>query len=97
MFLRLYTQTYDVGLVFFGFYCFLIGCLVLRSTFLPRTPGVLMVIAGLGWLTFFVPPFAQGLQPWILLPGVIGEGILTLWLLVFGVNAKRWNEQLSNR
>src|SRR5205085_739827 len=26
----------DVSLIFFGFYCLLIGCLVLRSTFMPR-------------------------------------------------------------
>lgn len=93
LFLRLYTESYGVGLVFFGFYCFLIGCLILRSTFLPRVPGILMLIAGLGWLTFLVPPFAQSLQPWILLPGLIGEGTLTLWLLVFGVNDEHWSVQ----
>jgi hypothetical protein len=25
--------------------------------------------------------------------GLIGEASLTLWLLVFGVNAQRWKEQ----
>lgn len=96
LFLRLYTQSYDAGLVFFGFYCFSIGCLVLRSSFLPRIPGILMLIAGLGWLTFLVPPFAQSLQPWILLPGLAGEGTLTLWLLIFGVNDERWIEQAAH-
>jgi hypothetical protein len=36
LFLKLNTQAYNVGLAFFGFYCLLIGCLILRSTFLPR-------------------------------------------------------------
>jgi Domain of unknown function (DUF4386)/UvrD-like helicase C-terminal domain len=95
MFLKLYGQAYNIGLVFFGFYCFLIGCLIVRSTFLPRTLGVLMVCAGLGWLTFLYPPFADYLRPYILLPGIIGEGSLTLWLLVKGVNDQGWKAQAS--
>jgi uncharacterized protein DUF4386 len=80
-------------LVFFGVYCLLIGYLILKSTFLPRTLGVLMVIAGLAWLTFLSRPLAHSLSPFIFLPGMIGEGSLTVWLLVMGVNAQRWNEQ----
>jgi hypothetical protein len=34
-------------LVFFGFYCLLIGCLILKSTFLPRILGALMASGGL--------------------------------------------------
>ncbi len=93
LFLKLNTQAYNVGLVFFGFYCFLIGCLILRSTFLPRILGVLMILGGLGWLTFLSPPLAHSLSPYILIPGILGEGSLTLWLLVFGVNVQRWREQ----
>ncbi len=38
------------SLVFFGPYCLLIGYLIFRSTFLPRILGVLMALAGLGWI-----------------------------------------------
>jgi Domain of unknown function (DUF4386) len=69
-------------LVFFGFYCLLIGYLIFKSTFLPRTLGVLMAFAGLGWLTFLSPPLANHLSPYNFVPGIIGEGALTLWLLV---------------
>jgi hypothetical protein len=80
------------NLVFFGFYCLLIGYLILRSTFLPRILGVLMAIGGLGWLTFLSPLLANYLSPYNLAPGILGEGALTLWLLVKGVNAQRWKD-----
>lgn len=89
MFLKLYGPAYNVGLVFFGFYCLLIGYLVFRSSFLPRTVGILMVFAGLGWLTFLVPPLASYLSPHNRIPGVLGEASLTLWLLIMGVNAEK--------
>jgi len=81
------------NLVFFGIYCLFLGYLILRSTFLPRTIGVLMMLAGLAWLTFLSPPLVRSLSPWIFLPGLIGEGSLTVWLIVAGVNVQRWNEQ----
>ena len=80
-------------LVFFGFYCLLIGYLIFRSTFLPGALGVLMALGGLGWLTFLSPALAKSLSPYNLFPGILGEGVLTVWLLVFGLNAQRWNEQ----
>ena len=83
------------SLVFFGFYCLLIGYLIFRSTFLPRILGVLMGVASLGWLTFLSPPLANHLSPYNLAPGVLGEGLLTIWLIVMGVNAERWKEQES--
>jgi len=82
-------------LVFFGFYCLLIGYLIFRATFLPRILGALMAIGGLGWLTFLSPPLANSLSPYNLAPGILGEGALTLWLLVMGVNVERWKEQAS--
>jgi|KBSSwiStaDraftv2_1062776.scaffolds.fasta_scaffold335172_2 hypothetical protein len=80
-------------LVFFGIYCLLIGYLILRSTFLPRFLGVLMALGGLGWLTFVSPSFAIKLSPGNMVPGILGEGTLTLWLLLAAVNARQWLEQ----
>jgi hypothetical protein len=40
-------------------------------------------------------PLADYLRPYILLPGIVGEGSLTLWLLVKGVNVQRWKEQAN--
>jgi hypothetical protein len=93
LFLKLTHQVGNVALVFFGVYCLLIGCLILRSTFLPRFLGVLMALAGLGWLIFLYPPLAERLFVYIAVVGVIAEAVLMLWLLVIGVNTDRWREQ----
>ena len=91
--LQLHKQAINIGLVFFAVYCLLIGLLILRSTFLPRLLGVLMALAGLGWLSFLSPPLAARLSPSIQILGILAEGALMLWLLVFGVNIPRWKEQ----
>jgi hypothetical protein len=93
---KLYAQAYNIGLVFFGFYCLLIGYLILRSTFLPRVLGVLMAFGGLGWLTFLSPPLASYLSPYNRGVGALGEGSLTLWLIVMGVNEQRWKAQQAS-
>jgi hypothetical protein len=81
------------ALVFFGVYCLLVGYLIFRSTFLPRALGALMAIAGLGWLTFVSKPLVESWFPYNLAPGIVGEGVLTLWLLFAGVDVRRWHEQ----
>jgi hypothetical protein len=83
------------NLVFFGVYCLLIGYLIVRSTFLPRILGALMAFGGLGWLTFVSPQLAKDLSPYNLAPGILGEGVLTLWLLTIGLNEQRWKDQAS--
>jgi hypothetical protein len=94
MFLKLYSQTYSIDLIFFGFFDLLIGYLIFKSTFLPRIIGVLMMIAGLGGLIFLSPPFGAKYFPYIV-AGAISEFVLTLWLLVMGVNVPKWQEKAS--
>lgn len=96
--LRLHGQGYNITLVFFGFSSLLLGYLIFRSTFLPRILGVLLAMAGLGYLinsfaNFVAPAFKASISLYILLPSGIVELSLTLWLLMFGVNAQRWKEQ----
>ena len=91
---------FNLALVFFGFYCLSIGYLVFRSAFLPPIVGVLMAMGGLCYLSnrfayFLAPRFAANLFPFIQLPSLIGEGSLTLSLIVIGVNVQRWKEQTS--
>ena len=92
MSLRTYGPAYKIGLVFFGLYNLLIGCLILRSIFLPRFLGVFMLIAGLPWLLFLLP-VGKDLSPFAVAPASLGEGLLLVWLLVKGVNVQKWKEQ----
>jgi hypothetical protein len=93
-FLKLYALCFNVSLVFFGFYCISIGYLIVKSTFLPRLLGYALMAGGTAWLTFLAPDFAKSIFPYLLVLDA-GEGALVLWLLVFGVNADRWNEQAA--
>ena len=83
----------DITVVFGGFSFLLIGYLIFRSTFLPRILGAPMALAGLGWLTYMSPPLANRLSPYNLAAGILGQGLVMLWLLVMGVNVQRWTEQ----
>jgi hypothetical protein len=95
--LKLHALGYNVSLVFFGIHCILIGGLIAGSNFLPRIIGAMLVIAGACYLinsfaNFIAPTLADQLFPYILLPGLVAEGSLALWLFVIGVNASKWNE-----
>jgi hypothetical protein len=82
----LHLAPYKINsLVFFGPYCLLIGYLVYRSTFLPRILGILMALAGVGWL-IFLSPFGAHLSIYLKVLGFVAEAALMLWLLVMGVN-----------
>ena len=83
-------------LLFFGPYCLLIGYLIFRSTYLPRILGVLMALAGLGWLAFLSPNLAHSLTVCIEGLGIVAEASLMLWLIVMGVNVQRWEERVSS-
>jgi hypothetical protein len=80
-------------LVLFGAYCIGLGWLTLKATFLPRAVGVLLIVAGLGWLTYIHPPLAKQLGAVAMAPGMVGEGVLTFWLLAAGVDPERWRAQ----
>ena len=96
MFLNLNAQVGNIALVFFGAFQLFLGYLIFRSTFLPRILGALIALAGVGWLIFLSPPLANSLLIYLEVLGFVAEAALMLWLLVFGVNAQRW-QRLVNK
>jgi len=87
---EVYGRCIQISFVFFGVYCFLIGYLIYRSTFLPRLIGAWMMLTGLSWLIFLLPPLAHTLHAYIAANGFSCEFILMLWLIVRGVDESRW-------
>jgi len=85
----------NIALIFHGLYCLVVGFLVFRSAFLPRTLGVLMAVGGLAWLTDLSIPLTDHLSPYNVICGFTGEGLLMLWLLVVGLNGQQWNAQAN--
>jgi len=83
-------------LLFFGPYCLLIGYLILKSDFLPKVLGALLVLAGLGWLSY-LSPIKSYLSTPVMVFGFLAEAILMVWLVVKGVNVHRWTEQARNK
>jgi hypothetical protein len=98
--LRVHGEIYDIMLFLFGVHCLLVGWLIAHATFMPRIFGWLMMIAGICYIFNMIAgvlaaDFARTLYPWILLPALLAEFGLTLWLLIMGVNAEKWREQAA--
>jgi hypothetical protein len=95
-FLKLNGYAFNTHLFLFGLWCLLVGILIVRSMFLPRVLGVLLAIAGLGWMMYLVPPVANRLfMPYIAGASALGEVPLEFWLIVIGLNVQRWKQQAS--
>ena len=92
---------YSIDTVFFGSYALCLAYLILSSRFLPRAIGALMGLDCLAYLAFsfanmLAPGFAAHLVPWILLPALLGEGSLCLWLLLGRLDVGRWQQRASS-
>lgn len=91
---RQFAYGFGLSLTFFGAFCIVAGVLIHRSGFLPRILGILMGVAGACYLInsfalFLAPALAGLLFPYILLPCLVGELALALWLLVMGIRVDR--------
>ena len=87
--LTAFRTQWHFGLLFFGIHLGLLGYLVLRSKYIPRILGILLIIAGLGYLLTTLKPY---LFPSINLDFAeytfYGELIFMLWLLIKGSRIK---------
>ncbi len=100
--LKSYSYGFGISLIFFGCECVVLGYLIFRSGYFPKAVGVLMLLAGLCYLTnsfalLLNPNFASRIFPAILIPAFIGELSLCLWLLVKGVNVEKWKPQAGTQ
>lgn len=97
MSLQLFENGWEIALAFFGFFCLSLGYLIIRSTFFPRVIGGILALQGLLYLTNSFANFISDVAgarvfPFLALSG-LGEISFCLWLMVVGLNARRWDEQ----
>jgi uncharacterized protein DUF4386 len=90
--LRLHDQGLLIAHIFFGLWLLPMGYLVFKSGFIPRIVGVLLVIAGVGYVVQGFASFLGHNVNIILFTG-LGELVFLLWLLIKGVNVEQWKKR----
>jgi hypothetical protein len=89
LFLKTHTYGYHIALTFFGLHCLILGYLLYKSNYFPRILGVLMIIASFGYLinsfSNFLPNFIRINYMILLLPALIAELSLCMWLIIKGI------------
>ena len=98
--MRMDSHGFGFGLIFFGCGCLVLGWLIRKSGFLPWILGALIQLAGACYLVnsfalILAPSLAGALFPAIMLPPLVAETSLALWLLVKGVDVARWNARAA--
>ena len=92
LFLHLHSQGFSVVSIFWGLWLFPFGMLVIRSGFIPRVLGVLLMIAGVGYLansfTDLVLPRYEPLISQVTFPLYFGELPIIFWLLIWGAKTR---------
>jgi hypothetical protein len=81
---------YAIGLIFFAFHCLVLAYLVYRSDLFPTIFSPLLAAAFLSYLIdssaiFLIPGYDTADYPYVMLPALIAEVALCLWLIIKGV------------
>jgi hypothetical protein len=92
-FLEAHATGYSIGLVFFALSILVLGYLIIRSGYIPRLLGILLVVAALGYaadsfavtlLTNYAE-YADLIGTVVFGPALLAELALAVWLVVKGV------------
>ncbi|MBN2349782.1 MAG: DUF4386 domain-containing protein [Bacteroidales bacterium] len=92
-----FNNSWLLGLVFFGLHLFGLGYLIYKSGYIPKIIGIFLTMAAIGYLTdslahFLLPNYSNYATLFLIIvivPGIIGELSLTLWLLIKGINIQK--------
>ncbi len=92
LFINGFHSIWSVGLIVFGLHLFALGYLVFKSGYVPKILGILLIIAAFGYLIIdggklLVPNFEDYRATFeliFMIPMIIGEVGLALWLLIKG-------------
>lgn len=97
VFLDLHKYGHQIAGIFFGLWLLPMGYLVFKSTYIPKVIGVLLIVTSLGYLIDFTTFFLYPGFPLIISEYTwLGEVLMVLWLLIMGVNLRKfeeWNQE----
>lgn len=78
-----YASIKLVGYILFAIHIFILGYAVLRSAYIPKSLGVVLMLASVTYITFFVDlELPEALLTVIMLTMAIAELALSIWLLI---------------
>jgi len=96
-FLRLESQGWQALQIFWGLWLFPFGLLVYKSRFIPKILGVLLIVAGFGYLLssfmFFILPQYTDTTSLLATILQIGELPIVLWLVTMGATIQAGSEK----
>lgn len=90
LFMNAYTYGFHFGIIFFGAHLLFLGYLMPRSGYMSKLVGILLILAGLGYLN---DSFSHILSPAytvnetvslfvVAIPAILAELSFTIWLFV---------------
>jgi hypothetical protein len=88
-----FRKGWSFAYIFFGIHLLLLGYLVFKSKYIPRFIGVLLFIAGVGWLLDNIRPYlfpGFNLNFSIIMIMGLGELVFLVWLLIWGSRLKEF-------
>ena len=87
---------WGVGALFFGLWLIPMGSCVLRSGWMPRPLGWVLVSGGIGYVLSafirYLAPEAQGVADALAYPATVGEFWIVIYLLAIGVRRRALDE-----
>lgn len=90
------ANLWGVGALFFGLWLIPMGWCVLRSGWMPRPLGWILIVGGTGYLLSafvrYLVPSAHGVVDALALPATVGEFWMVAYLLVHGVRRRTRDE-----
>jgi hypothetical protein len=89
-FLNLYNSGLSLAGIFWGLWLYPFGMLVIKSKFIPKIIGILLIIGCFAYvldsfLTLLLPEYRKMLADYLMIPLAIGEFSIVFWLLIKGV------------
>jgi len=98
LFFNLHKYGILIASIFWGLWLLPMGYLVFKSGFISKIPGVLLIVAGFGYLIdsfcrLLSPNYGETIIATIIAVTLFGELVFVFWLLIKGVNVEKWEKR----